>query len=133
MKGQGAKDTGKRSFFQVQELTHVHVPVSDLDKSVKWYSDALGLEVSFREGKRLAFFSIPGSDHLIALMAAKQKSIAQRVHFGFKISGGSVAIEAWRLRFKKMGIAFSVRMQGERIRGLYLIDPDGYTVEVYCD
>lgn len=133
MKGTGAKDTGKRSFFQVQELTHVHVPVSNLEKSVQWYSDALGLEVSFREGKRLAFFAIPGSDHLIALTAAKQKSLPQPVHFGFKISGGSVAIEAWRLRFKKMGMAFSVRMHGERIRGLYLTDPDGYTVEIYCD
>jgi catechol 2,3-dioxygenase-like lactoylglutathione lyase family enzyme len=133
MKGTGAKETGKRSFFQISELTHIHVPVTNLEKSLQWYSDMLGLEVSFREGNRLVFFALPGSGSLIALTASKRKEIPQPIHFGFKISGGTVAMEAWRLRLRKMGVPFSVKMRGERVSGLYLTDPDGYTVEIYCD
>jgi catechol 2,3-dioxygenase-like lactoylglutathione lyase family enzyme len=123
----------KRSFFQVHELTHVHIPVSSLDRSLDWYTENLGLEPTFREGDRLVFLSLPGSGSLLALNSTKGKPVVQPIHFGFKISGGTVAIEAWRARLKKSGVHFSVRMHGERVRGLYLTDPDGYTIEIYCD
>ena len=128
-----APEAQKKSFFQLRELSHVHLTVSKLDRSVGWYTDNLGLESSFSDGKRLAILRLPDSEHGLTLIASKEKKIKADIRLTFKVSGGTVALEAWRLRLKKAGIPFSVRTHGERVRGLYLTDPDGYSIEIFCD
>jgi catechol 2,3-dioxygenase-like lactoylglutathione lyase family enzyme len=44
------------------KLTFLYQPVKDLDESVAFYRDALGLDEAWREGTTTAAFTLPGSD-----------------------------------------------------------------------
>lgn len=55
----------------VKKLLHTRMRVNDLDRTVKFYTDALGLQVSRRHtsprGAQLVFLTTPNSEHEIEL------------------------------------------------------------------
>jgi hypothetical protein len=48
-------------------LTHIHLTVADLDRSLRFYQGVFGAEERFRAGADLVFLRTPGSRDLIAL------------------------------------------------------------------
>ncbi len=48
-------------------IGHVHLKVSDLERSVKFYTEALGFELTARMGKSATFLSAGGYHHHIGL------------------------------------------------------------------
>ncbi len=48
-------------------IGHVHLKVSDLDRSLRFYSDVLGFELTQRYGSQAAFVSAGGYHHHIGL------------------------------------------------------------------
>jgi catechol 2,3-dioxygenase-like lactoylglutathione lyase family enzyme len=48
-------------------LNHINLNVSDINRSVRFYREALGLEVDFWEGKKMVFLSSPGARDTITL------------------------------------------------------------------
>src|SRR5690606_39720514 len=51
---------------------HTRFRVSDLERSIRWYCDNLGFQVTRRTdrspaGNQLAFLELPGNDHAIEL------------------------------------------------------------------
>src|SRR5216117_2355471 len=48
-------------------IGHVHLTVSNLDRALKFYRDALGFEVTQRYGRSAVFLSAGGYHHHIAL------------------------------------------------------------------
>ncbi|MBI3189341.1 MAG: VOC family protein, partial [Ignavibacteriales bacterium] len=48
-------------------IGHVHLKVSDLERSVKFYTEVLGFEVTARMGTSAAFLSAGGYHHHIGL------------------------------------------------------------------
>ena len=57
--------------MQVKKLLHTRMRVSDLDQTIRFYTDVLGLEVLERKtsprGSHLAFLKVPNSEELIEL------------------------------------------------------------------
>src|SRR5262249_31630743 len=49
------------------QIGHVHLMVSDLERSIRFYTDLLGLELVGRVGDQIAFLSNGEYHHLIAL------------------------------------------------------------------
>ncbi|MBI5216779.1 MAG: VOC family protein [Ignavibacteriae bacterium] len=49
------------------KIGHVHLKVSDLERSVKFYTEVLGFEVTARMGTNAAFLSAGGYHHHIGL------------------------------------------------------------------
>src|SRR2546430_16708273 len=57
--------------MRVRKLLHTRMRVSDMDQTIKFYTDVLGLEVLERKtsprGSHLAFLKVPNSEELIEL------------------------------------------------------------------
>src|SRR4026209_639721 len=66
--------------YQVPNQTrigHVHLKVSDLERSLSFYQDYLGFEVMARYGMQAAFLSAGGYHHHIALNTWESKGGSQ--------------------------------------------------------
>ena len=57
--------------MQVKKLLHTRMRVSDMEQTIQFYTDVLGLEVLERKvsprGSHLAFLKVPNSEELIEL------------------------------------------------------------------
>ncbi len=47
--------------IKTQGLTHIHLVVRDLERSLRFYQDVFGMEERFRDGPRMVFLNTPGS------------------------------------------------------------------------
>jgi catechol 2,3-dioxygenase-like lactoylglutathione lyase family enzyme len=116
-------------------LTHIHLMVRDVERSLAFYKRVFGLEERFREGRHMVFLNTPGSQDLITLNAdAGEGEVAGASggvnHFGFRLGDGSDLDVAVRDVEAAGG---SIVKRGEHAPGipfLYIRDPDGYLIEL---
>lgn len=57
--------TSEQPVHPEARIGHVHLKVSDLDRSIAFYRDALGFEVQQKYGTQAAFLSAGGYHHHI--------------------------------------------------------------------
>jgi catechol 2,3-dioxygenase-like lactoylglutathione lyase family enzyme len=128
----------------IKGICHFGLSVSDLDESVQFYTEILGLELSERRDKD-AFFQI-GEDDVLALiqypggterfdaeMRPKNRGKAF-THFGLTADSVQAVFE-FQDHLKAGGVRI-VKEAYERWDGasLYFLDPNGYTLEyIYFD
>ena len=121
------------------EIGHVHLKVSDLERAVAFYTNALGFEVVQRMGTSAAFLSAGGYHHHIGLNtweseggSAPPAGATGLYHFAIRYPDRAALGEALR-RLREGG----VRLEGASDHGvseaLYLRDPDGNGIELYWD
>src|SRR5712691_10930488 len=111
-------------------LSHLALKTRDLKKTERFYTDVLGLRIAFpHEG--MLFLETPGRDDLLNFVHTRRAfdpAAGGLDHFGLRYSR-----EAWKKatsRVKRAG----VRIAGRRGRSaIFIEDPNGYTVELYCD
>lgn len=123
----------------IKGICHFGLSVSDLDESVRFYGDVLGLEVSERR-EQDAFFQI-GADDVLALiqypggaarfdaeMRPKKRGKAF-THFGLAAESMQAVFD-FQEHLKSKGVKI-VKEAYERWDGgsLYFLDPNGYTLE----
>jgi catechol 2,3-dioxygenase len=117
-------------------IGHVHLKVSDLDRSEAFYRELLGLEVTERVGGTFVFMSFGGAHHDLALQGHPDLPPADPealglYHFAMEVAGErelAAAID----RLRDAGIEFAAVDHGIS-KSVYFSDPDGNGVEVYCD
>jgi len=117
-------------------IGHVHLKVSDLDRSEAFYRDALGLEVTERVGGSFVFMSFGGSHHDLALQGHPDAPPADPgalglYHFAVEVDDESELAEAVD-RIRDAEVEFAAVDHGIS-KAVYFSDPDGHGVEVYCD
>ncbi|WP_254839330.1 VOC family protein [Natronomonas marina] len=116
-------------------LGHVHLKVRDIDDSVAFYTEVLGLDVTERHG-RYAFLSFGDHHHDVALqeVAPDAQGPTDGVglyHAAFEVADPE-ALSALHERLSGRGVAVSPVDHGIS-KALYFDDPSGNGLETYVD
>lgn len=116
-------------------LTHIHLIVRSLDRSLRFYQTVFGMKERFRDGPKMVFLNTPGSQDLITLnedpAAAQRAGVNGGVtHFGFRLAD-SASLEIAIAEVE--GAGGKLIRRGEHAPGVpfaYVADPDGYVIEL---
>ena len=134
---------GKKKTLQAIEpgvdIGHVHLKVSNLEKSLEFYRDILGFELTQRYGDEAVFLSAGGYHHHIGLNVWESKN-------GLPPAPGTTGLYPIAIRYpnrKALANAsrrlmdIGIELEGAADHGvsqsLYLRDPDENGIELYCD
>ena len=120
----------------VKKLLHTRMRVNDLDRTIKFYEDALGLKVRVRStsprGAQLAFLTTPNSEEEIELcQLANAPSVQVQpdlMHLAFEVEN----LEAFTAELKKKGYELSdgpTKTGSGSLIG-FIDAPEGYEVEL---
>lgn len=121
------------------DIGHVHLKVADIERSIGFYRDVLGFEVTQRMGDQAAFLSAGGYHHHIGLNTwesrggqAPPRGTTGLYHVAIRYPDRATLGDALR-RLREAG----VRLDGASDHGvseaLYLRDPDNNGIELYRD
>jgi catechol 2,3-dioxygenase len=120
-------------------IGHVHLKVSDLERSLAFYHDVLGFEITQRHGREVAFLSAGGYHHHIGLNTWESSG-------GSPPPSGATGLYHLAIAYPTRAeladalrrlIAAKIPLDGASDHGvsmaLYLRDPDGNGVELCWD
>ena len=120
-------------------IGHVHLKVSDLDRSLAFYRDVLGFELTQRFGKQAAFISAGGYHHHIGLNTWESAGgpppppgTTGLYHVAILYPTRALLADALQ-RVLAAGIQLDGASDHGVSEALYLRDPDQNGVELYWD
>jgi catechol 2,3-dioxygenase-like lactoylglutathione lyase family enzyme len=125
--------------FRVNKIGHVVLNVSDLERSVRFYTEVLGFEVSdvYPEAMMpggMVFMRCNADHHGVALVGslADASHSTELNHMAFEVSSLDEVLRA-RDHLRRHGVA--VDFEGRRRAGCQIAvefrDPDGHRLEIY--
>lgn len=130
--------SGTPPSFTVRKLGHVVLNVTDLEASVRFYTDVLGLSVSDRYPDSMVpggmvFMRCNTDHHGVALVGGAGKLERSSLnHFAFEVGTPDEVFRA-RAWLRKQGVP--IVFEGRRRAGCQLAvefrDPDGNNLEIY--
>src|SRR4051812_4942835 len=120
-------------------IGHVHLKVADLERSLSFYRDVLGFQVTQRQGNEVAFVSAGGYHHHIGLNTWESAGgsppppgTTGLYHFAILYPDRAALAHALRCL-----LAAKIPLDGASDHGvseaLYLRDPDQNGIELYWD
>lgn len=121
------------------QIGHIHLTVGDLDRSLAFYRDLLGFEVTARYGDSAVFLSAGGYHHHIGLntWAGKGATPPPKGHTGIYHHAILFPTRRELAVILKRLIDAHYPLTGTADHGvseaIYLNDPDGIGVELYVD
>jgi lactoylglutathione lyase len=122
--------------MMVKKLLHTRMRVSNLDETIRFYTNVLGLEVIERKtsprGSQLAFLKVPNSDELIELTSfppsGPVKVQEDLVHLAFQVDSLEETIAD--LHAKGVQVTDGPTQTSTGSRFLFIDAPDGYEIEL---
>ncbi len=117
-------------------LTHTCIRVMNLEKSIKFYEDALGLKISRRsdfETFSLVFLSDKNNQYFIELTYNVGQEVPYEIGNGYShIAFYVTDIEKAHAHHKSLGYETTdlKRISDKSSRIYFVTDPDGYKVEL---
>jgi catechol 2,3-dioxygenase-like lactoylglutathione lyase family enzyme len=115
-------------------LTHIHLVVKDVRRSLDFYQSVFGMQEKFWAGSNCVFLNTPGSNDLITLNQPTEEqptgSGGGILHFGFQLENKSDLESAISQVIAAGG---ALKKRGEFMPGMpfaYVTDPDGYEIEL---
>jgi catechol 2,3-dioxygenase len=121
------------------DVGHVHLKVSDLERSICFYREALGFELTQRYGGDAAFLSAGGYHHHVGLNTWESRGgppplpgTTGLYHVAFRYPDRAALGHALR-RLEAHSVALDGASDHGVSEALYLHDPDGNGIELYWD
>jgi catechol 2,3-dioxygenase-like lactoylglutathione lyase family enzyme len=119
--------------MDLETLDHIGLVVSDVDRSIRWYQDVLGLERMYEAAWRDYPAVLVAGTSGVALFPPRGTPIQETgsldgtVHIGFRTS--RAGFEDAKRELAERGIEY--RESDHKISwSIYLHDPDGYLIEI---
>jgi catechol 2,3-dioxygenase-like lactoylglutathione lyase family enzyme len=130
-RGAGLSGTpSRRRAAPARGLRHLALKSRDLAETERFYTGVLGFEVAFTH-RGMTFLRSPGGDDLLNFVRVRGRFDPEAgglEHFGIRVPRPQ-----WRTLLASLDRA-GVAIRGRRGRSaVYVRDPNGYTVELYCD
>jgi catechol 2,3-dioxygenase-like lactoylglutathione lyase family enzyme len=124
--------------FELRKIGHVVLNVTDIEASVRFYTEVLGLKVSDRYPDTMVpggmvFMRCNTDHHGVALVGGASKVERTSLnHFAFEVGSPDEVFRAraW-LRQQKVPIVFEGRRRAGCQVSVEFLDPDGHHLELY--
>src|ERR1041385_4693306 len=130
---------GSKPIHPEVRIGHVHLKVANLDRTIAFYRDVLGFELTQRYGAQAAFLSAGGYHHHIGLNTWESLGASPPppratglYHLAILYPNRRELADAVR-RVVEAGIALEGASDHGVSESVYLRDPDGNGVELYRD
>lgn len=125
--------------MQIKSLGHVVLKVRDLERSVAFYRDILGMKEVARYQDAMAFFSLGSNHHDLGLM--QLGTHAQDIdpgaiglyHVAFKVGDSLDELRECKAHLEAHNVGIFGMSDHGVSQSLYIQDPDGIEIELYVD
>jgi lactoylglutathione lyase len=122
--------------MQVKKFLHTRMRVSDMEQTIQFYTDVLGLEVLEQKtsprGSHLAFLKVPNSEELIELTSFPPSGPVtvqeDLIHLAFQVENLDDTIAS--LNAKGVTVTDGPTRTSSGSRFIFIDAPDGYEVEL---
>lgn len=121
------------------DIGHVHLKVAELERAIGFWSGVLGFEVQQRWRDEAAFLSAGGYHHHLGLNTWESKGgsppprgTTGLYHVAIRYPDRASLADALR-RVLQAGVPLEGATDHGVSEAIYLRDPDGNGVELYCD
>jgi len=133
-----AKAEAQSSPIKVRKIGHLVYEVSDVDRTVKFWTELFGFKVSDKNEFGMVFLRTNNDHHSIALVKGKGTKRAEGGlavdHLALEL-GSMAELIAARDFLRSRGV--TVKWEGRRgpggNPGIHCLDPDGYDFELYAE
>jgi catechol 2,3-dioxygenase-like lactoylglutathione lyase family enzyme len=121
--------------FSLEGIDHIALAVGDVERSVAWYKEVLGLERRYEEAwgshpamvgagtTSIALFPVDGTE----AKPSPGRDVPAMRHFAFRADRAN--FELARCELNQRGIRFESQYHGVS-ESIYFHDPDGHEVEI---
>ncbi len=127
--------------IEIKRTGHLVLRVKDLERSKRFFTEILGLQITGKNDKGMLFFSsdFNANHHMLAIMQAKEEAPMPdperqvgMVHVAYELPSFAALQEAYRI-FKEKGVRIHNTVFHGVTKSVYFFDPDGNELEVYCN
>lgn len=125
--------------MHIQALGHVVLKVRDLERSVQFYRDILGIKEVARYRGAMVFFSFGSNHHDLALLQLGEQASHPAetdvglYHVAFKVGNTLDELRACKAHLERHGVTILGTSDHNVSQSLYIQDPDGIDIELYVD
>lgn len=134
------KPETKTSPIKVKKIGHLVYEVSDVERTVKFWTEMLGFTVSDKNEFGMVFLRTTSDHHTIAIAPSKDKAKAREDrglkvdHLALEVASMPELIAARDfLKSKGVPVTWEGRRGPGGNPGFHCLDPDGFEFELYCD
>lgn len=108
------------------KIGHIMIPCADIEASLSFYTDVLGLTLRFRDGDRYA--ALDGAGTTLALVAPSEQPVPGQVAIGLRVDD----VETEKLRISAAGGDVGPLTSSEHEDRRTVTAPEGTTFVLYA-
>lgn len=125
--------------MQIKALGHVVLKVRNLERSVKFYRDVLGMKEVARLRTSMVFFSFGNNHHDLALLQIGELASSPAAdsiglyHVAFKVGDTLDDLRELKKHLEQHKVPILGASDHSVSQSFYIQDPDGIEIELYVD
>lgn len=125
--------------MKVQSIGHIVLKVRDLERSVPFYKEVLGMKEVARNSRRMVFFTFDANHHDIALLETGSDSpdspqkAPGLAHLALKIGSTLDELREAKAWLESHGVKINRINDHTVTKSIYFPDPDGNELEVFIE